>query len=93
MIHSQNSFTKPFIVSRCCIDLAILANSANVILGNFVLFNGNIPIRPKQEDLVNQIIRVSLICLSLFVVYGCIFIFFIFFSLVFIFVDEDLKQI
>ena len=71
MVHAQDALAKPFVVDGGCVDFAILCYSANVLLCDFVLFNGDVAIRSEEVYLMYQVVGMHFICLSFFDVKSC----------------------
>ena len=68
MVHPQYALAQPLVINRGSIYLAILVDLSYVVLSNLILLNGNIPIGPKQQYLMDQVVLMHLVRLSFLLV-------------------------
>ena len=100
MVHPQNSLPEPLVVCCRSIHLSILAHSADVILSQLILLNRDVAIGAEDQDLVDEVVRMSFVRLTLAWIVdrvlcqiSLVLLCRLILLLRFVFVDENLEQV
>ena len=72
MVHPQNALPEPLVVCSRSINLTVFAHTADIILSQLILFNGNITVGTEYQDLMDEVVRVGFFRLTLARIIDCV---------------------